>query len=139
MTEREFQAKLAELDRLLNDPEIRMDPDRVWALLAEISAQEFRAPRAPEGKAGEKVFSPDPHLFLGVGTCRAASANPQKGRVGSGEGNTFPSPAFLIQATSNSPAAPWPPPMHIVITTYFAPRRLPSISAWPVIRAPLMP
>jgi hypothetical protein len=43
MTEREFQAKLAELDRLLNDPEIRMDPDRVWALLAEISAQEMGA------------------------------------------------------------------------------------------------
>ena len=42
MTEREFQAKLAELDRLLNDPEIRMDPDRVWALLAEISAQDTR-------------------------------------------------------------------------------------------------
>ena len=42
MTEREFQAKLAELDRLLNDPEIRMDPDRVWALLAEISAQEMQ-------------------------------------------------------------------------------------------------
>ncbi len=42
MTEREFQAKLAELDRLLNDPEIRMDPDRVWALLAELSTQEPR-------------------------------------------------------------------------------------------------
>ncbi len=42
MTEREFQAKLAELDRLLNDPEVRMDPDRVWTLLAEISAQEMR-------------------------------------------------------------------------------------------------
>ena len=35
MTEREFQAKLAELDRLLNDPEVRMDPDRVWTLLAD--------------------------------------------------------------------------------------------------------
>jgi hypothetical protein len=42
MTEREYQAKLAELDRLLNDPEIRMDPDRVWALLAEISTQDLR-------------------------------------------------------------------------------------------------
>ncbi len=41
MTEREFQAKLAELDRLLNDPDVRMDPDRVWTLLAEISAQEM--------------------------------------------------------------------------------------------------
>jgi hypothetical protein len=40
MTEREFQAKLAELDQLLNDPEVRMDPDRVWTLLAEISAQQ---------------------------------------------------------------------------------------------------
>ena len=43
MTEREFQAKLVELDRLLNDPEIRMDPDRVWALLAEISTQGMAA------------------------------------------------------------------------------------------------
>ena len=41
MTDREFQAKLAELDRLLNDPSVRMDPDRVWSLLAEISAQEL--------------------------------------------------------------------------------------------------
>ena len=41
--------------------------------------------------------------------------------------------------TSNSPAAPMPPPMHIVTITYFAPRRLPSIRAWPVIRAPDMP
>jgi hypothetical protein len=38
MTEREFESKLAELDRILNDPETRMDPDRVWALLAEVSA-----------------------------------------------------------------------------------------------------
>jgi len=38
MTEREFESKLAELDRLLNDPETRMDPDRVWALLAEVSS-----------------------------------------------------------------------------------------------------
>jgi hypothetical protein len=37
MTEREFEAKLSELDRLLNDPEVRLDPHRVWTLLAEIS------------------------------------------------------------------------------------------------------
>jgi hypothetical protein len=37
MTERDFEAKLAELDRLLNDPEVKLDPDRVWTLLAEIS------------------------------------------------------------------------------------------------------
>ena len=45
MTELEFQAKLAELDRLLNDPDVRMDPNRVWTLLAEISAQELRQTR----------------------------------------------------------------------------------------------
>ena len=36
----DFEAKLAELDRLLNDPEVRMDPDRVWTILAEISGKE---------------------------------------------------------------------------------------------------
>ena len=39
MTERELDQKVAELDRLLNDPETRMDPHKVWALLAEISRQ----------------------------------------------------------------------------------------------------
>src|SRR5207244_6962559 len=37
-------------------------------------------------------------------------------------------------ATSKRPAAPMPPPMHIVQTTWRAPRRLPSISACPTIR-----
>ena len=40
MTEREIETKLAELDRLLNDPETQMDPHKVWALLAEISASQ---------------------------------------------------------------------------------------------------
>ena len=43
------------------------------------------------------------------------------------------------QATSNRPAAPIPPPTHMVITTYLTPRRLPSISAWPIMREPLIP
>src|SRR6185436_14101683 len=43
------------------------------------------------------------------------------------------------QKISNSPAAPMPPPTHIVTTPYFAPRRLPSISRWPAMRAPDMP
>lgn len=38
MTEAEIETKMAELDRLLNDPGTRMDPHRVWSLLAEISA-----------------------------------------------------------------------------------------------------
>ena len=37
MTENDYARKLDELDRLLNDPEVEMKPDRIWALLAEIS------------------------------------------------------------------------------------------------------
>jgi hypothetical protein len=43
------------------------------------------------------------------------------------------------QQISKRPAAPMPPPMHIVTTAYLALRRLPSISACPVMREPLMP
>jgi hypothetical protein len=50
MTEREIEAKQAELDRLLNDPETRMDPHRVWSLLAELSAEE-RGTKPPEPPA----------------------------------------------------------------------------------------
>ena len=46
------------------------------------------------------------------------------------------SPQAKFYSTSKMPAAPMPPPMHIVTHTFFAPRRLPSISAWPVRRSP---
>jgi hypothetical protein len=39
MSDTEIARKLAELDRLLNDPETRMDAGRVWIL-----AQELKAP-----------------------------------------------------------------------------------------------
>ena len=45
----------------------------------------------------------------------------------------------MVQATSNSPAAPMPPPTHMVTTTYFTLRRLPSINACPTMREPLIP
>ena len=35
--ESETEAKLAELDRLLNDPATPLDPHRIWSLLAELS------------------------------------------------------------------------------------------------------
>jgi hypothetical protein len=47
MDERDFEDKLAELDRLLNDPEVRMDPDRVWTILAEISGKDAARPPVP--------------------------------------------------------------------------------------------
>ncbi len=37
MSEAEIERRTAELDRLLNDPETRMDADRVWTLLAELA------------------------------------------------------------------------------------------------------
>lgn len=40
MTEADYSRKLDELDRLLNDPDTRLEPGRVWALLAEVSKVE---------------------------------------------------------------------------------------------------
>ena len=42
-------------------------------------------------------------------------------------------------STSKIPAAPMPPPMHMVTATRLAPRRRPSIKACPVSRWPLTP
>ena len=39
MTDMEYARKLAELDRILNDPEVPMRPGDVWELSAEISQQ----------------------------------------------------------------------------------------------------
>ena len=49
MTERDFDSKLTELDRLLNDPDVSLEPARVWSLLAEVSAYE----RVRSGFAGK--------------------------------------------------------------------------------------
>ena len=40
MSDTDLDAKLDELDRILNDPEVPMEPGRVWSLLAEIAGQE---------------------------------------------------------------------------------------------------
>lgn len=36
MTEADYRKKLEELERQLNDPDIPMDPARVWELLADL-------------------------------------------------------------------------------------------------------
>ena len=38
MSTAEYSLKLDELDRLLNDPDVPMQPDRIWSLLADVSA-----------------------------------------------------------------------------------------------------
>ena len=43
MTATDYERKLVELDQLLNDPDVPMEPDRVWSLLAEISHHDLAA------------------------------------------------------------------------------------------------
>jgi len=50
MTESEYARKLDELDRLLNDPDVPMEPAKVWSLLAEIAQQDV-ASRAARSAA----------------------------------------------------------------------------------------
>ena len=45
MTDQDYARALDELDRLLNDPDVDLEPARVWALLAEVSAVEKMAGR----------------------------------------------------------------------------------------------
>jgi hypothetical protein len=41
MTDAEYAQKVDELDRLLNDPDVPMQPDRIWTLLADISQRDL--------------------------------------------------------------------------------------------------
>ena len=49
MTQADVARKIDELDRLLNDPSVQLEPARVWALLAEVqqAAQRPNQPGAP--------------------------------------------------------------------------------------------
>ena len=49
MTESEYARKLDELDRLLNDPDVPMEPAKVWSLLAEIAQQDMASRHAEPG------------------------------------------------------------------------------------------
>jgi hypothetical protein len=46
MTDDDYNSKLDELDHLLNDPDMPMEPARVWSLLAEISHRDLVEVRA---------------------------------------------------------------------------------------------
>jgi hypothetical protein len=41
MTDAEYSRKLDELERLLNDPDVPMQPDRIWSLLADVSGRDM--------------------------------------------------------------------------------------------------
>jgi len=42
MTDDDYTSKLDELDRLLNDPDVPMQPARIWSLLAELSQKDIK-------------------------------------------------------------------------------------------------
>jgi hypothetical protein len=47
MSTTEYCRKLDELDRLLNDPDVPMQPDRIWSLLADVSRPDVVATPDP--------------------------------------------------------------------------------------------
>ena len=59
MTEADYARKLDELDRLLNDPDVPMQPRRIWTLLADVSQfvprDDLRPPAAANVSAGLAV------------------------------------------------------------------------------------
>jgi len=56
MTDSEYASMLDELDRLLNDPDVPMQPSRVWSLLAEISRHDL-----PHGATSGSRLGPTAH------------------------------------------------------------------------------
>ena len=57
MTEDDYIRKLNELDRLLNDSTVPMQPDRVWRLLDEVSEQSRTADKLPGDLAGSSLIT----------------------------------------------------------------------------------
>jgi len=51
MTDAECARKLDELDRLLNDPDVPMEPAKVWSLLAEIAQRDMALGHEARGQA----------------------------------------------------------------------------------------
>ncbi len=52
MTDADLTRKMDEIDRLLNDPDVPMEPDRIWSMLAELAAQSHRAAGPAGAPAG---------------------------------------------------------------------------------------
>ena len=41
LTDAEYARRIDELDRLLNDPDVPMEPKKIWSLLAEIAQRDL--------------------------------------------------------------------------------------------------
>jgi hypothetical protein len=51
MSNADYSRKLDELDRLLNDPDVPMQPDRIWSLLADVSRPDVASAVQSAGSA----------------------------------------------------------------------------------------
>ncbi len=49
MSDAEYERKLRELDRLVNDPDVPMQAGRIWALAAEVSRHDIQIPMVLAG------------------------------------------------------------------------------------------
>jgi hypothetical protein len=58
LTDAEYARRLDELDRLLNDPDVPMEPTKVWCLLAEIAQRDRGSTRDAEPGGGPQS---EPH------------------------------------------------------------------------------
>lgn len=56
MTDDDYARKLDELDRLLNDPDVSMEPARVWSLLAEVSNRDCGVEAMVTPRAGSRMM-----------------------------------------------------------------------------------
>jgi hypothetical protein len=61
MTDAEYSRKLDELDQLLNDPDVPIQPDRIWSILADVSRRDLPA----AGHAGLSSGAAAPALRQG--------------------------------------------------------------------------
>lgn len=61
MTETEYASMLDEIERLLNDPDVPMQPARVWSLLAEISHRDVPHGDVPHASASGSRPGPTAH------------------------------------------------------------------------------
>lgn len=76
MIEADLDDALAELDRLLNDPETRMDPDRVWSILAEVSPLVAKGLRSDAPAVQPARFAASRNSRLPSGPVMGLSATP---------------------------------------------------------------
>ena len=76
MTDAEYARKLDELDRLLNDPDVPMEPAKVWSLLAEIAKRDVAIGHATRNGDSDKLGG-DQEFAVTLGPSNRALGDPE--------------------------------------------------------------